>query len=68
MSLFQRYRWFVAAAGITAAFAVVSLTAHKSPALTAFADLFGLALMLSPPASCSPMQSQVQTRSAVSGR
>jgi signal transduction histidine kinase len=46
MSLFQRYRWFIAAAGITAAFAVVSLTAHKSLALTAFADLAGLALML----------------------
>jgi len=46
MSLFQRYRWFAAAAGITLAFAVVSLTAHKSLALTAFADLAGLALML----------------------
>ena len=39
MSLFQRHRWFVAAAGITLAFAVVSLTAHKGDALTAFADL-----------------------------
>ena len=46
MSLFQRYRWFVAAAGITTAFAAVSLTAHKSFALTAFADLAGLVLML----------------------
>ena len=46
MSLFQRYRWFIAAAGITAAFAVVSLIAHKSLALTAFADLAGLTLML----------------------
>src|ERR1700688_3782858 len=46
MSLFQRYRWFVAAAGITAAFAVVSLTTHKSPALATFADLAGLALIL----------------------
>src|SRR5579863_3557942 len=46
MSLFQRYRWFVAAAGITAAFAVVSLAGHKGIALTAFADLTGLVLML----------------------
>src|SRR5208282_3229229 len=46
MSLFQRYRWFVAAAGITAAFAAVSLTAQKSLALAAFADLAGLVLML----------------------
>ena len=46
MSLFQRHRWFVAAAGITLAFAGVSLTAHKSDGLTAFADLAGLALML----------------------
>ena len=46
MSLFQRYRWFVAAAGITAAFAVVSLTTHKGPALATFADLAGLALIL----------------------
>jgi len=47
MSLLQRHRWFVAAAGITLAFAVVSLTAHKSNGLTTFADLAGLALMLS---------------------
>jgi len=46
MGLLQRHRWFVAAAGITLAFAVVSLTAHKSDALTAFADLAGLLLML----------------------
>ena len=46
MSLLRLHRWFVAAAGITLAFAVVSLTAHKSPGLTAFADLAGLALML----------------------
>jgi signal transduction histidine kinase len=46
MSLFQRHRWFVAAAGITLAFAVVSLSAHKSDALTAFADFTGLILML----------------------
>jgi hypothetical protein len=46
MSLLRLHRWFVAAAGMTVAFAVVSLTAHKSPGLTAFADLAGLALML----------------------
>jgi signal transduction histidine kinase/uncharacterized membrane protein HdeD (DUF308 family) len=46
MSLFQRHRWFVAAAGITLAFAAVSLFAHKSDALTAFADFTGLILML----------------------
>lgn len=46
MSLFQRHRWFVAAAGITLAFAAASLLGHKSPGLTAFADLAGLALML----------------------
>jgi signal transduction histidine kinase len=46
MSLLQRHRWFAAAAGITLAFAGVSLFAHRSAALTAFADLAGLALML----------------------
>jgi signal transduction histidine kinase/uncharacterized membrane protein HdeD (DUF308 family) len=46
MSLLQRYRWFVAAAGITLAFAVVSLVAHPSARLTAFADIAGLLLML----------------------
>jgi signal transduction histidine kinase len=46
MSLLQRYRWFAAAAGITLAFAGVSLFAHRGVALTAFADLAGLALML----------------------
>ena len=46
MSLFQRNRWFAAAAGVTLAFAVVSAIAHPSNRLTAFADLGGLALML----------------------
>ena len=46
MGLLGRHRWFVAAAGITLAFAVVSVTVHKSAALTAFADLAGLVLML----------------------
>jgi len=46
MSPFSRHRWFVAAAGITLAFAGVSLFAHKGPGLTAFADLVGLVVML----------------------
>ena len=46
MSLVQRHRWFVAAAEITLAFTVVSLTAHKSAGLTAFADVGGLVVML----------------------
>ena len=46
MGLVQRHRWYFAAAGITLAFAVVSLVAHRSDGLTAFADLTGLALML----------------------
>jgi signal transduction histidine kinase len=46
MSPFQRHRWFTVAAGMTGVFAIVSLTAPRSPALTAFADIFGLCLML----------------------
>ncbi len=46
MNLFQRHSWFAAAAGVTLAFAAVSLLAHKSTGLIAFADLTGLALML----------------------
>ena len=46
MSLFRRHRWFTAAAGITLAFTAVSLTANKSSAVTAFADILGLLLML----------------------
>jgi signal transduction histidine kinase len=46
MSLLQRHRWFVAAAGTTLAFSLVSLTAHKSAGLTAFADIGGLLVML----------------------
>ncbi len=46
MSPFRRYRWFAVAAAITLAFAAVSLLAHKSAGLTAFADLAGLTLML----------------------
>ena len=46
MRVSQGHRWFAAAAGITLAFAGVSLIAHKSVGLTAFSDLAGLALML----------------------
>lgn len=46
MSLLGRHRWFIAAAGITVACAVVSLTTHKGDAQTAFFDLAGFALML----------------------
>jgi signal transduction histidine kinase len=46
MSLFQRHRWFVAAAGMSLAFAAVCLTAHKSLGLTAFADIAALVLLL----------------------
>lgn len=45
MHLLHRNCWFVAAAGITLAFAVVSLSAHKSSTLTTFADIVGLAIM-----------------------
>ncbi len=45
MSLFRRHRWFVAAAGITLAFAAVSLTVPKSDGLTAFADIVGFLVM-----------------------
>jgi signal transduction histidine kinase len=41
-----RHRWFLAAAGITLAFAAVSLFAHKSLGLTTFGDLGGMAAML----------------------
>ena len=44
--MFERHRWFAAAAGITLAFAGVSLIAHNSAGLTAFSDLAGLALIL----------------------
>jgi len=45
MTLFRRHRWFFAAAAVTLAFAIVSLLVHKSPQLTAFADITGLAVM-----------------------
>src|SRR5256885_819186 len=46
MTPFREHRWFVAAAGITLAFSAVSLVAHPSLALTAFADIAGLILMV----------------------
>jgi signal transduction histidine kinase len=46
MSLLGRHRWFIAAAGISLAFACVCLASHESPGLTAFADVYGLLLML----------------------
>jgi signal transduction histidine kinase len=44
--LWRHHRWFAAAAGIILASGVVSLFAHKGAGLTAFADIFGLLLML----------------------
>jgi len=46
MSLFRRHRWYATAAGITLAYAVVSLTARQGPTLTAFGDLALLLAML----------------------
>ena len=46
MSLFRRYRWFALAGGITLAFAVVSLTVPRGPALTAISDIGYLLLFL----------------------
>ena len=47
MSLFRLHRWYVVAAGITLAHAVVSLVAHRGYAVTAIGDVFVLFLMLS---------------------
>ena len=53
MRLLKRHRWFIAAAGITLAFVTVSLAARgPSLRLTAFADLYGLALMIFALAVC----------------
>jgi signal transduction histidine kinase len=46
MTPFQRHRWFVAAAGITLVFALMSFIAHRGYALAALADFVGLGLML----------------------
>jgi signal transduction histidine kinase len=59
MSVFQRYRWFAAAAAITLGYAAVSLLAHPSAGLTAFADLAGLCLML---AACGIMLGNMMIR------
>jgi signal transduction histidine kinase len=54
MGLIRRHRWFFAAAGTILAFAAVCLWAHKpSPALTAFSDLAGVAVMLVALAVCA---------------
>jgi signal transduction histidine kinase len=52
MSLLRRHRWFVAAAGITLAFAAACLSGHKGPGLTFLSDAVGLALMLAGFAAC----------------
>ncbi|MFZ0300410.1 MAG: ATP-binding protein [Candidatus Sulfotelmatobacter sp.] len=46
MSRFGQYRWFVVAGGITLAFAAVSLTVPRGPALTAIFDVGSLLLYL----------------------
>jgi signal transduction histidine kinase len=46
MSPFSRHRWFVAAAGITLAFAAVLLYVRKGYGLTVFIDGTGLVLMV----------------------
>ena len=46
MSLLRRHRWFVAAAAITLAYAIVSLASRQSYGLTMGADSFGLGSML----------------------
>ncbi|HZQ95435.1 MAG TPA: ATP-binding protein [Candidatus Sulfotelmatobacter sp.] len=52
MGPFRKYRWFVAAAGITVAFTAVSLTLHRGTALAAIGDFTGLAVMLAALAAC----------------
>ena len=46
MTLYGRHRWFVLAGGITLAFAAVSLTVPRGPALTAIFDVGYLLLTL----------------------
>ena len=52
MSSLKRHRWFIAAAGVALAFTGVSLAGHRSNALTAFADFFGLILMIAAVGVC----------------
>ena len=47
MGPFRRHRWFVLASGITLAFAIVSFTVPRGPALTAIADIGYLLVTLS---------------------
>jgi signal transduction histidine kinase len=65
MGLLRRYRWFVAAAGITLAFATVSLLSHQSLALTSFGDLAVLTVMVLAAAAAfsNVSRSPVQERS-----
>ena len=65
MSLLRRYPWFVAAAGITLLFTVVCVTAHRGPALTAFADLteFGMLLAITASAAANAWICPRQQRS-----
>ncbi len=53
MSLFQRNRWFFAAACFSLAFAATLLLVRKGAFLTAFADLIGLVLMLAAAGICA---------------
>ena len=53
MTLFQRHRWFAVAAGFSLAYAAASLFVSKGPALTAFADISGLILLLIAAASAA---------------
>jgi signal transduction histidine kinase len=46
MSLLRRYPWFAAAAGITLLFTLVCVTVRHGYALTAFADLTELAMLM----------------------
>ncbi len=62
MSLLRRHRWFVAAAGITLVYAVVSLTVQQSFALAIGADSFFLLVML---AVSAFMFANAATRSSV---
>jgi len=61
MPLLQRHRWFVAAVGATLAFAVVSLTARQSPALTVFGYLALLFLLFS--ATAAALANALRTHS-----
>jgi signal transduction histidine kinase len=62
MSLFRRHRWFVAAAGITLAYAIVSLTEQRSFGLAIGADSLFLLVML---AVSAFMFANAATRSSV---